>query len=150
MFCALYILALDSKEMAVSFPASLIVYELLWHPPALQAKALRRWLTRQMVVVWIMVFNHDRLCPGQGPFQEQGISNIGGYRMTVSAGEYFAKLAYYLNEAFYARIGWTRRRRVIRIRSSGAGALSRCRSLSSALCLFLGGIFRWHSFMPAR
>ena len=45
---ALYICALNSKEMAVMLPAFLGAYELLYHPPqAWQARALYRWLLRE-------------------------------------------------------------------------------------------------------
>ncbi|MGB7758402.1 MAG: hypothetical protein WBL61_01155, partial [Bryobacteraceae bacterium] len=45
---ALYICALNSKEMAVMLPAFLGTYELLYHPPgAWQPATLRRWLLRE-------------------------------------------------------------------------------------------------------
>jgi hypothetical protein len=141
LLCALYILALDSKEVAVSFPAALFLYELLWHPPAFQAKALRRWLTRQMLAVWITAAITIAYVLGRVLFQEQGISNIGGYRITVSAGEYFAKLAYYLNEVFYVK-DWLGPggAAIFALVLLAAGALSRCRSLLFSALLFLGGI----------
>ena len=45
---ALYIAALDSKEMAVTLPIMLIAYELLFHPPRpLSLSRLRGWLVRE-------------------------------------------------------------------------------------------------------
>lgn len=54
-FCALYTLALNSKEMAASLPAILLVYELAWHRESLNLKWLydRRavWIAAAMTVV---------------------------------------------------------------------------------------------------
>lgn len=44
----LYICALNSKEMAVTLPVTLALYELLFHPPrALAFRAARAWLIRE-------------------------------------------------------------------------------------------------------
>ncbi|HEV2446458.1 MAG TPA: hypothetical protein VGS58_11070, partial [Candidatus Sulfopaludibacter sp.] len=53
--CVLYILALNSKEMAVTFPVILTTYELLYHRPSLSS--FRHWPMREgraIVVTGIM------------------------------------------------------------------------------------------------
>ena len=46
--CALYVCALNSKEMAVTLPVILAVYEILYHPPvAWRAAPLRRWIVQE-------------------------------------------------------------------------------------------------------
>src|SRR6185436_6315112 len=45
---ALYVTALDSKEMAVALPVMLVAYEFLFHPPKpLSLSRLRTWLVRE-------------------------------------------------------------------------------------------------------
>ncbi len=150
IFCALYILALDSKEMAVSLPLLLIGYELLWHPPALQAGALWRWAARRMVIVWIICILTAAYVHGRVLTQEQGISSIGGYQMTVSAGEYFNKLAYYLNVLCYAR-DWLSPLGAALFAGAllATAAISRSRGLAFGALLFLGGILPM-AFIQAR
>lgn len=99
--CGLYILALDSKEVAVTFPVMLALYELLWHPPALQKHALIPWLTR-LTPVWIAAGITGAYLAGRVFSPELGITSTGGYRMVVTMGEYLNKVAFYLGELFYA------------------------------------------------
>ncbi len=48
VFVALYICALDSKEMAVTLPVTLALFELLFHPPSgIAPKTLLAWLNRE-------------------------------------------------------------------------------------------------------
>jgi hypothetical protein len=52
-FAALYICALDSKEMAVTLPVLVGVYELLYHPPpSFRWAVLRQWLAREGRGAW--------------------------------------------------------------------------------------------------
>jgi len=148
--CALYILALNSKEVAVSLPVVLIAYELLWHPPAFTIQALWRWLTRQTLPVWILSAITIVYLAGRVFFQEQSISTIGDYRVTVSAGEYLSKLAYYLNEVIYGQ-DWfdARGAAVLVVCLLAAGVVSRCRSLVFGVLLFLVGILPM-AFIPTR
>lgn len=54
VFFLLYICALNSKEMTVSLPVTLALYELLYHPPAgLRPRALGEWLKAEGRVVVI-------------------------------------------------------------------------------------------------
>lgn len=150
MVCALYILALNSKEVAVSFPVTLLAYELLWHPPALEKQALRDWFARQTRTVWIAAAITVAFVMGRVLFQERSISTIGDYAMTVSIGEYLSKLAYYLNELCYAP-DWfdVPQAALFALALLAAGAVSRSRSLLFGALLFLGGILPM-AFIHAR
>lgn len=54
VFAVLYICALNSKEMAVTLPVTLGLYELLFHPPeALSGRAILAWLAREGRVCFI-------------------------------------------------------------------------------------------------
>jgi hypothetical protein len=138
---ALYILALNSKEVAVSFPVALLGYELLWHPPALHWGALRPWLTRQTPMVWITAVITAAYVAGRVLFQERGISNVGDYAMSVSAFEYFHKLAHYLNEVCYARDWFDARSAAFFVLALlAAGVVSRSRTFLFGALLFLAGM----------
>jgi hypothetical protein len=141
ILCALYVLALNSKELAVSLPVALLAYELLWHPPALHARAPWRWVSRPTLTVWIMAVFTAAYVAGRVLFQGRGISHVGDYAMSVSAGEYFHKLAHYLNELFYAR-DWfdAGGAAVFVLVLLATGVVSRCRSLLFGALLFLAGI----------
>jgi hypothetical protein len=148
--CTLYILALNSKEVAVSFPLMLLAYELLWHPPGFNASAMWRWFARQALPVWTTAAITTAFVMGRVLFQESSISTIGDYRMTVSAGEYFSKLAHYLNDAFYAKdfLGAPGAAAFLVVLVA-AGAVSRCRALLFGAVLFAGGILPM-AFIHAR
>jgi hypothetical protein len=87
---------------------------------------------------------------GRVLFPEHGISSVGAYRMTLSVGEYFGKLAYYLNELFYAR-DWLDAREAAFFGASlvAVGLASRSRALVFGALLFLGGILPM-AFIPPR
>ncbi len=148
--CGLYVLALDSKELAVSLPLTLLAYELLWHPPAARPRELWRWVSGRMLTVWAAGLLTAGYVWGRVLFPERGISSVGDYRMTLSVGEYFGKLAYYWNELFYAR-DWLDAREAALLAAClvAVGVASRSRALVFGALLFLGGILPM-AFIPAR
>jgi hypothetical protein len=137
----LYILALNSKELAVSLPLILLAYELLWHPPAVERRDVLRWFTRSTWVVWVTAAMAAAFAAGRVLNAEGGIGNVGHYRVTVSAGEYFTKVAHYLNELFYSPnwFGITGAA-VFAVLLLLISAVSRSRVLWFSAVLFLGGI----------
>lgn len=52
-FLVLFVLALNSKEMAPTLPLVLIAYELFYHSPKRSRAALRTWLTGPCRIAWI-------------------------------------------------------------------------------------------------
>ncbi len=148
--CGLYVLALDSKEVAVSLPLTLLAYELFWHPPAVRARDVWWWASGRMLTVWITGLMTAAYIWGRVLVAEDGISSVGYYRMTLSVGEYFVKLAYYLNELFYAP-DWldARGAAVFAVSLIALGLARRNRALLFGALLFLGGILPM-AFIPPR
>lgn len=96
IFAALFACALNSKEMAVTLPAIILFYELLYHPPVSFAQA-PCWLWRNgraTMVAGVMACGFIRgrvLAP-------EGVSAQGGYGMSISAGAYFRHARHFLGE----------------------------------------------------
>jgi hypothetical protein len=99
---ALAVLAMNSKEIALSFPAAIALYELVWHPP-------KRWGVRAL---WNWAFSRERrvmLLAGiaaaisvSGKILGPGaLANQGGYRPQVSLWMYLDTYANYLRQMFY-------------------------------------------------
>jgi len=51
----LYVCALNSKEMAVSLPCLIGLYELVYHPPKYTVASIRSWLICEARLLWPMV-----------------------------------------------------------------------------------------------
>jgi hypothetical protein len=100
-FCGLYVLALDSKELAVSLPVVIAAWEMLFNPPALRLPALARWQYREFLPVWITAimtaaFIHGRV------LVKGGLSAIGPYTVSISPAAYGKNTGHFLNELFFA------------------------------------------------
>ena len=100
--CLLLILGLSSKEMAVTLPALMALYEIIFHRPPLARRELAGWLPRAAVIpaigaaiVLLYVFGRV-LAP-------EGISGQGGYRLTISFAQYLETTSGYLGQLFNAR-----------------------------------------------
>jgi hypothetical protein len=80
---ALYALALNSKELAVSLPVMIAAYELLFHPPAFGARAVFGWASRDLIPVWLtgamtVAYVRFRVTP------PGGLASVEAYRLAVS------------------------------------------------------------------
>ena len=96
----LYVCALNSKEMAVTLPLFLGVYELLYWPPKWRGKELLRWLQnsgRGAIVTGLLTVPYvvGKLT-GEGSLIENP-----AYRPSFSAGRYLDTFHLYLNPLFY-------------------------------------------------
>ena len=66
LLLCLFVAALDAKEIAVSLPVAVGLYELVWHPPASwRFPELWRWVRRGGPVRSHRRIGRHRLCPGQ-------------------------------------------------------------------------------------
>ncbi|HUI55038.1 MAG TPA: hypothetical protein VLY04_08710 [Bryobacteraceae bacterium] len=97
--CGLYIAALNSKEMAVTLPLFLGIYECLYHPPKL-AKSLWQWPLREgrtMVLTGVLtaVYVAGKL-GGRGALTEDP-----AYRLAISPLRFLKTFHLYLNPLFY-------------------------------------------------
>ncbi len=135
------VLALDSKEMAVTLPVMIGIYELLYHPPSLRSsKDLLRWLWREGRTLCVGCGITTAFVIGRitGP---ASISQAGEYRPNVSAAEYLMKAGHYLSTLFY-QADWLGRRGalVFLISSLTVALLLRSRSLLFSWALFVLGL----------
>jgi hypothetical protein len=109
----LYIAALSSKEMAVTLPVIVLVYELLFHKPIrISASNLVKWLVREGRFLWLAVpitiaFVLSRVA---GPHP---MTTNDAYHLDVTAGTFMNGWAQYLYSLFYTSIQFTIARVII-------------------------------------
>ena len=94
----LYVLALDAKEMAVSLPLFLLLYELIFHTAGLRSP--RAWLTRDSRAVLItgaitVIYIAGKL---KGP---DSLIENSAYALTISPGRFLDTFHLYLNPLLY-------------------------------------------------
>jgi hypothetical protein len=101
VFLLLYIGALESKEMAVTLPVILLLYEALWHAPV-------RWSWRS-AGSWVVTEALPPLAAGAltlvyilgkalGP---ESLMKLDAYRPVFSLHQYFEATSRFLNQLFY-------------------------------------------------
>jgi hypothetical protein len=99
----LLVLALNSKEMAVSLPVMILLWR-LWVPPrgGGVARSVRFWFgegrTAFVTAVVVLLFLLGRM---RGP---ESLSQVAAYRPEISVANYFASAGYYLGEAIYHKV----------------------------------------------
>jgi hypothetical protein len=94
----LYVLALDAKEMAVTLPLFLLLYEMIFHSAALRHP--RVWIAREARAIWItgaitLVYIAGKLT-GPGSLIENP-----AYALTISPGRFLKTFHLYLNPLLY-------------------------------------------------
>lgn len=97
---ALYVCALNSKELAVTLPLSLACYEWIWHRPQWSARAYARWLAREGRAAAIAALVTVPYVVGKlaGP---DALAAQPAYRPLVSPSRYLHAFHLYLNVLFY-------------------------------------------------
>jgi hypothetical protein len=99
-FLALYICALNSKELAVTLPLCLAAYEAIWHPPARGLRASARWLAQEgrgaAVSALVTVPYVVGKLTGPGSLAANPL-----YRPAISPARYLHAFHLYLNVLFY-------------------------------------------------
>jgi hypothetical protein len=148
-FCGLYILALDAKELAVSLPVMVTGYELLNKPAALRGRALLGWLWRDFRPAWLSAGMTLAYVVGRvlGP---GGLSQVGPYRLTISAMTYLRGAGHYLGDWLYAPgfFNWWRTLAIMIALLLVAG-LARSRVLGLCWTLYFAGLLPI-VFIPSR
>ncbi len=100
VLCGLYLAALNSKEMAPTLPLFLLIYELLWFPPALKAKQLGAWLARQgrgaLVTGALTIPYVAGKIAGPGSLTENP-----AFRLSISPGRFLDTFHLLLNPLLY-------------------------------------------------
>jgi Dolichyl-phosphate-mannose-protein mannosyltransferase len=101
IFCGLYLLTLDSKELGVSLPVVIGVWELLFNFPALRRAGLLRWARRDLLPVWVTGIMTAAYIAGR-IMAPEGLQQVGGYQMNVSFPAYLEGAGHRLGLLFYA------------------------------------------------
>ena len=100
----LFVAALDAKEISVSLPLAVVLYELLWHPPAnWNVAALWRWIRHagRFAVIGALADVAYVLGKKYGP---DSLWQVGPYQPHYSVAAYFQSLSQYLRHLIYAPI----------------------------------------------
>lgn len=100
VFLALYVCALNSKELAVTLPLALACYEGIWHRPEWGVRSAVRWLTREGrgAVVTALLTVPYAIGKLTGP---ESLGANPAYRPAISAARYLHTFHLYLNVLFY-------------------------------------------------
>jgi hypothetical protein len=102
IFLLLYIAALESKEMAVSLPVMILVYELLWHTPGLSRKNILNWLRSEGLPA--MISGLVTICfiigKSLGP---DALSENPAYQVTITFGRFFESNVRYFKDLSYLK-----------------------------------------------
>ncbi len=101
--CALFALALNSKESAATLPAILALYEASFHwPRPLRWREVgRRAAPIAAMGAMVVLFAAIRV---EGP---EGLGRVGGYAVTPSARQYLDHIAFFLTAWTYNRVPLT-------------------------------------------
>jgi len=102
---ASYVCALNSKEVAVTLPAVILIYEWIYHRPKLSNRGLLGWISRELWLVWLLAamtvpFLFGKLSSAS-PF-----SGIPDYELHISPARYLDAYRHYLDIASYHRSAW--------------------------------------------
>lgn len=139
LFLALYVCALNAKEMAVTLPLIVAVYELLYHTPrSLRDLATVKWLREPgipfLACAAITAPYVLHLLVGAQEFK--GHPN---YTTQITAGRLFGTLSMYFDEIFY-RTGWFNAWKVMAVWAAWGGAAWLLRSRHLLFCLLISGV----------
>ncbi len=140
VFASLLILALDSKEMAVSLPLVIGVYELLYcRPDTLHPRDLLKWVLRQGrapliggVIVLFYIWGRV-LGPGM-------LAQHEAYQVRLSLEQYINNTASYINLLFYSRWFRTTEAALLVFGLFAATLVWRCRALVFFEAMFVIGL----------
>jgi hypothetical protein len=101
----LFVLALDAKEMAVSLPPLIGLYELLFHPPkSWRVPALGRWLAAEGRIALAGAAINILFLLGR---VRGGVIEIGAYVPEYTADVFFARTKSFLDDAVYGASWFT-------------------------------------------
>lgn len=100
-----FICALNSKEMAVTFPVIVLAYELIFHTPELKWQPLKRWLRERGLVpiaLGFLLFPYlfSKLS------SHSLLSSNSDYAMHLTYSQYMRNSLHYLELAIYQQEGW--------------------------------------------
>jgi hypothetical protein len=102
-FLALYICALDSKEIGVTLPVFAVIYELLYHPPS--RSRLRAWIANEgraglFGCILAVVYTLGKML---GP---DSLAAMPNYRPIFTFHQFIANNAHFLDDLTYRTAPW--------------------------------------------
>jgi hypothetical protein len=103
-FLLLYIGALESKEMAVTLPALMLLYEALWRPPARRSVSdVATWARTEALTPILAGVVTLAYALGKA-LGSDSLLRIEGYRPAFTGARYFESTSRFLNTLFYQSI----------------------------------------------
>jgi hypothetical protein len=140
---ALYICALNAKEMAVTLPLTLLFYELVYHRPSFERRAIVSWLARVAGVAGLLALITVPYLLGKLS-QASPFSQVGDYHVHAGLGVYLDNYRHYLDLMFYRGDGWfTPARAALLLGGMLVAAL-----ISRRKALLFSSMFIFYSVLP--
>lgn len=100
-FLLLYVCALDSKEMAITLPVMVLIYEAIWHPPArLSYSTMMRWLRHEALPALIAGAMTLVYVLGKA-FGPDSLVKMEAYRPEFTWSRYWESTTRFVNEILY-------------------------------------------------
>ncbi len=101
LFLVLYICALDSKEMAVTLPVMILIYEAIWHPPSgFSFRAAARWLRTGALPAMLAGALTALYIVGKFSGSDS-LVKVEGYRPVLSWSRYWESTTRFVNTILY-------------------------------------------------
>jgi len=103
--CIVFVCALNSKEIAVTLPAALLIYELVYHRPSWRYREILLWPVREGrgvlatgLVALAFVIGRSR-----GP---ESLMSLPAYRPVISWGRFLLSSGHFLGDVFSGGRDW--------------------------------------------
>lgn len=101
VFLLLYVCALDSKEMAVTLPVMVLIYEAIWHPPVgFSSAAVTRWLRTEALPALIAGSMTLLYVLGKS-FGSDSLVKTEAYRPVFTWSRYWESTTRFVDTIFY-------------------------------------------------
>ncbi len=149
LFLLLYISALSAKEMAVTLPMSILLYDLLYHPPKRASESVWRWVVREARILGpaIMVTGALFIRKTAGPVRMIGNPD---YQPHLAWSSFMAAWKHYAFDLFYGTVKFNQFRIVLLWAVlMGIAWITRRRALLYAFAFLFLGILPV-AFIPPR
>src|SRR5258706_8300796 len=149
LFLLLYISALIAKEMAITLPMSILLYDLLYHPPKRTSESVWRWVVREARILGpaIMVTGALFIRKTAGPVRMIGNPD---YQPHLAWSSFMAAWKHYAFDLFYGTVKFNQFRIVLLWAVlMGIAWIARRRALLYAFAFLFLGILPV-AFIPPR
>lgn len=105
LIALLFVSALNAKEMAVTLPLTVMLYEFIYHRPTLKLPDILRWSWRNLRVTGLLAalaipFTYGKLSTASV------FAHVGAYQLHISPKTYLTAYGRYLDWMLYQQSGW--------------------------------------------